>query len=122
MVPVRRAVRPRPVPFAVVPALWYAHVCEGCVRLKARSGCLLHLALNPAFVVSIDSERYVMYAACDVCPQTTVQQLGPGFNVQMQKTCDACGGRGRTFKQSCEVCKGAKVVEESKTLDAVIGM
>ena len=54
--------------------------------------------------------------------QTTVQQLGPGFNVQMQKTCDACGGKGKTFKQACEICKGHKVVEESKTLDAVIGM
>jgi len=49
-----------------------------------------------------------------------LQQLGPGFNVQMQTACDACGGKGQTFKVACPVCKGEKVVMEEKVLTTVI--
>lgn len=49
-----------------------------------------------------------------------MQQLGPGFNVQMQAACDKCGGKGKTFKTKCPTCKGQKLVMEEKTLEAVI--
>jgi DnaJ-class molecular chaperone len=49
-----------------------------------------------------------------------LQQLGPGFNVQMQAACDACGGKGQTYKVACPVCKGEKLVMEEKVLNAVI--
>jgi DnaJ-related protein SCJ1 len=49
-----------------------------------------------------------------------MQQLGPGFNVQMQAACDACGGKGQTFLHKCDSCKGAKLVQEDKELSATI--
>jgi len=48
------------------------------------------------------------------------QQMAPGFNVQMQQTCDRCGGKGQTFKTACPHCGGKKVVMEEKTLTATI--
>ena len=51
---------------------------------------------------------------------TTLQQLGPGFNVQMQQTCPDCGGKGKMFKSKCPHCNGRKVVEKVKELEAVI--
>lgn len=50
----------------------------------------------------------------------TVQQLGPGFNVQMQTQCDQCGGRGNIPKSVCPICGGAKVQNEAKELEALI--
>lgn len=50
----------------------------------------------------------------------TVQQLGPGFNVQMQQQCDACGGRGHVAAHACPVCGGSKRVNEEKTLEVVL--
>jgi DnaJ-class molecular chaperone len=49
-----------------------------------------------------------------------LQQIGPGFNVQMQVPCDQCGGRGNTYKHACETCGGAKLISEDKELVAVI--
>jgi DnaJ-related protein SCJ1 len=49
-----------------------------------------------------------------------MQRLGIGFNVQMQTTCDKCGGRGKTAAKQCTKCSGQKVVEEDKTLNPVI--
>ena len=49
-----------------------------------------------------------------------MQKLGPGFNVQMQSNCDKCKGKGKTFKQKCEACRGNKVVKEDKQLVAEI--
>jgi len=61
---------------------------------------------------------------CKTCggkgSRTTIQQLGPGFNVQMEQTCDVCGGRGHTPKSSCPICGGSKVVMEEKALEAVM--
>ncbi len=37
------------------------------------------------------------------------QQMAPGFNVQMQQTCDRCGGKGQTYKTACPNCGGKKV-------------
>lgn len=50
----------------------------------------------------------------------SLQQLGPGFNVQMQSNCEKCGGKGKTFKTACPHCKGKKVVPEEKSLSAVV--
>lgn len=52
--------------------------------------------------------------------RTTLQQLGPGFNVQMQQPCDVCGGKGTIPKSTCPVCGGAKVSREEKELEAII--
>lgn len=51
---------------------------------------------------------------------TSIQQIGPGFNIQMQKACDVCGGKGQIHKHKCEHCKGKKLVDETKALEAVI--
>jgi DnaJ-related protein SCJ1 len=49
-----------------------------------------------------------------------LQQLGPGFNVQMQAACDKCGGKGSIAKHKCPACKGNKIMMEEKLLEAVI--
>jgi DnaJ-related protein SCJ1 len=51
---------------------------------------------------------------------TKLQQLGPGFNVQMQQPCPKCHGRGKTFKHKCPICHGHKLVEEQAELKATI--
>lgn len=50
----------------------------------------------------------------------SLQQIGPGFNVQMQSNCEKCGGKGKTFKTACPTCKGKKVMMEEKALNAVV--
>jgi DnaJ-related protein SCJ1 len=42
--------------------------------------------------------------------------MGPGFSMQMQTTCNACGGRGKTHAAHCPICKGRRVKPEQKTL------
>jgi DnaJ-class molecular chaperone len=49
-----------------------------------------------------------------------LQQLGPGFNVQMQSACDKCGGQGSTFVHKCAECKGRKIVNEEAELTAEV--
>jgi DnaJ-class molecular chaperone len=51
------------------------------------------------------------------------QQMAPGFVVQMQEQCDACGGKGKMFKSKCPHCHGeaprlasARVVLRSRTM------
>lgn len=46
--------------------------------------------------------------------------MGIGFNVQMQVTCDRCGGRGRTSAGNCPYCHGQRVVPKAKTLNIVV--
>lgn len=52
------------------------------------------------------------------------QQLAPGLFQQVQMQCDACGGKGKTIKHPCPVCRGSRVVRESETheLDIEKGM
>jgi len=52
--------------------------------------------------------------------QVVLQQLAPGFNVQMQQPCQVCGGTGKQAKSVCPVCDGSKLVAEEIPLDAVI--
>lgn len=50
----------------------------------------------------------------------TIQQLGPGFNVQMQQQCEVCHGKGTIPKSQCPICGGAKVKLEEKELEAIV--
>jgi hypothetical protein len=50
----------------------------------------------------------------------TMQQMMPGFNVQMQTQCDVCGGKGHIAKHKCSHCNGDKVVREDKTLEMIM--
>ncbi|KAI0896534.1 DnaJ-domain-containing protein [Annulohypoxylon nitens] len=43
-------------------------------------------------------------------------QLAPGMFQQIQTTCDACGGRGKTIKHKCPVCGGNRVVRKQTTV------
>eukprot|EP00808_Paulinella_micropora_P016769 g26955.t1 len=50
----------------------------------------------------------------------TLQNLGPGFRVQMQQACDKCGGKGKIAAKKCEECGGSQVVLEEKLLEVVL--
>lgn len=43
-------------------------------------------------------------------------QTGMGFSLRMQNTCPQCGGKGITFSETCEVCRGRKIIKEDKKL------
>ncbi|KAL1311052.1 hypothetical protein AAFC00_001266 [Neodothiora populina] len=51
-------------------------------------------------------------------------QLAPGIFQQMQRPCDACGGKGTTIRHKCKTCGGTTHVreEESHTLHIEKGM
>ncbi|KAJ3189922.1 DnaJ- protein scj1 [Gaertneriomyces sp. JEL0708] len=50
---------------------------------------------------------------CSTCGGSGVrvvrQMLAPGMYQQMQMTCDACQGQGKTIKRKCPACSGQKV-------------
>ncbi|KAI0179337.1 DnaJ-domain-containing protein [Hypoxylon sp. FL1284] len=48
-------------------------------------------------------------------------QLAPGMFQQVQTTCDACGGRGKTIKHKCPVCSGNRVLRKPTTVSLHIG-
>ena len=47
----------------------------------------------------------------------SLQQIAPGFNVQMQTACPHCGGKGKTASAQCTVCGGKKVKQQEKVLE-----
>ena len=47
----------------------------------------------------------------------SLQQIAPGFNVQMQTPCPHCGGKGKTASAHCTICGGKKVKQEEKVLE-----
>ncbi len=53
---------------------------------------------------------------CNVCGGHGVrimkQQLAPGMFQQIQRTCDACGGRGQKIRHKCPHCQGSRVVRK----------
>lgn len=51
---------------------------------------------------------------------TQLQQIMPGFNMQVQQQCDKCGGKGKLPHSHCPICGGRKVKMEEKTLDLVV--
>ena len=53
--------------------------------------------------------------------QTMVlQQIAPGFNVQMQQPCPHCGGKGKLGHAKCPICSGKKVKPEEKELEMTV--
>lgn len=55
-------------------------------------------------------------AKCDMCEGrgifTRRVQVAPGFIQQVQSVCPKCGGKGKTVKSSCHVCKGSKLMTD----------
>ncbi|SPQ96830.1 unnamed protein product (mitochondrion) [Plasmodiophora brassicae] len=49
-----------------------------------------------------------------------IQELAPGFNVQMEVPCPVCHGTGQSFKHKCPVCGGTRLVNEPKELKLMI--
>lgn len=49
------------------------------------------------------------------------QQLAPGMFQQMQRACDACGGRGKTIKNRCPHCQGQRVYRKNTPVNLKIG-
>ena len=39
-----------------------------------------------------------------------------GFTMQMQNTCQQCGGKGSTSNNNCPKCRGKKTVPSDQTL------
>jgi DnaJ-related protein SCJ1 len=57
------------------------------------------------------------------CPQCSgrgvvLQEVntGMGFTMRMQNQCPRCAGKGITFTETCESCRGRKVIKEDKKL------
>merc|ERR1712000_393578 len=50
-------------------------------------------------------------------------QIMPGFVQQMQQPCPHCGGKGKSIKKKCHVCRGHKVtrVQQSISVDIELG-
>ncbi|KAK2750748.1 DnaJ- protein scj1 [Myotisia sp. PD_48] len=48
------------------------------------------------------------------------QMLAPGFYQQVQVACDKCGGRGKSIKNPCPICKGKRVVKKQVEMSATI--
>ncbi|KAH6713251.1 DnaJ protein-like protein [Leptodontidium sp. MPI-SDFR-AT-0119] len=61
---------------------------------------------------------------CNVCHGHGVQikkhMLAPGIFQQVQVSCDACGGQGKTIKHKCPVCSGNRVVRKVVTHPLVV--
>ncbi|KZF20063.1 DnaJ-domain-containing protein [Xylona heveae TC161] len=56
---------------------------------------------------------------CSVCGGRGMKiqkmMLAPGIFQQMQSMCDSCGGKGKTIKHACPVCKGSRVVKKASS-------
>jgi DnaJ family protein A protein 2 len=54
--------------------------------------------------------------------KVSIRQLGPSMIQQMQHPCNECKGTGETIndKDRCTQCKGEKVVQEKKVLEAIV--
>jgi DnaJ-related protein SCJ1 len=57
---------------------------------------------------------------CPVCKGrgVTMQDVdtGMGFTFRMQNTCQKCQGKGIVFAETCDQCRGRKVIKEDKKL------
>ncbi|KAI1000021.1 hypothetical protein K3495_g8180 [Podosphaera aphanis] len=52
--------------------------------------------------------------------QIKKHMLAPGIFQQVQVSCEACGGRGKTIKHKCPVCKGNRVVRRVSTVPLIV--
>ncbi|KOS23006.1 DnaJ-related protein SCJ1 [Escovopsis weberi] len=79
------------------------HICETCGGTGSRDG-------------QVDT--------CGACGghgiRIVKQQLAPGMFQQMQVRCDQCGGRGKTVKNKCPVCRGARVERKKTTVSVTV--
>lgn len=82
---------------------------------------------HPSFsspLLSLPPSYCLQTMKCKACngrgARMVQQQMAPGFVVQMQETCQECGGRGTIYKTACPHCGGRKVVVEEKQLTAQI--
>mmetsp|Transcript_32000 Transcript_32000/g.31300 ORF Transcript_32000/g.31300 Transcript_32000/m.31300 type:complete len:84 (+) Transcript_32000:495-746(+) len=46
--------------------------------------------------------------------------MGLGMQMQMQATCDKCGGKGKSSAANCPHCRGKKVVNDQKQLHVIV--
>lgn len=53
-------------------------------------------------------------ATCKGAGQVTVQQQTPFGAIRSQRTCSACGGRGKVIKNPCKNCNGRAYVKVTK--------
>lgn len=62
--------------------------------------------------------------SCSSCAgtgsKTFYRQFGPGMVQQVRTVCDACGGKGKTFKSKCPTCQGSKVERINEELNIKI--
>jgi len=62
---------------------------------------------------------------CNVCGGQGMRiikhQLAPGMFQQIQRPCDACGGRGEQIKHKCPHCRGQKVIRKATPVDLTVG-
>lgn len=72
----------------------------------------------------LGTEKPEDMVTCPVCKgrgvRTVVQQMGPGFTVQTQTTCDHCGGKGKMAHSTCPHCGGTKVETSEEVLTIFI--
>lgn len=78
-------------------------ICPGCKGTGAKKKAV------PKTCVACDGEG----------TQVKIKRVGPGLVAQHHVTCDSCKGKGKTFrsKDTCKLCSGAFVVEETKILE-----
>ncbi len=57
---------------------------------------------------------------CSGTGQVRVQQRTPFGVMQTQRTCDACGGKGKTVKTPCSSCSGSGYVRKHKSFTVSI--
>ncbi|XP_065331662.1 dnaJ homolog subfamily A member 2-like [Cloeon dipterum] len=52
--------------------------------------------------------------------KVSFRQLGPGMTQQIQSICPDCSGEGEVMaeKDRCQVCRGKKIIKESKVIEA----
>ena len=77
-------------------------ICKACDGLGGKPGCINR---------------------CTAChgrgTKVSYRQLGPGMVQHMQTACPDCGGEGEVLNERdrCKVCKGKKIVHETKRLE-----
>lgn len=59
-------------------------------------------------------------SACSGSGQVRVQQRTPFGVMQTQKTCDKCGGKGKTVKTPCQKCSGNGYIRKNKDFTVTI--
>ncbi len=57
---------------------------------------------------------------CNGAGQVRVQQRSPFGVIQTMRTCDACGGTGKTIENPCKKCRGTGMSSVSKTIEVSI--